>query len=239
MNYPDFQQQLSRLHVDSEVSEVHGQLCGLLCTCKAEKAKMHWFSTVLENLKSRPGFLTENAVESRVALQELDDVFKSTREQLNSEDFGFELFLDPSPHHLIDRMTDLAAWCNGFVYGFGMGVGEQKSALPEDTAELIEDFQTIAAYEVGDEQDAEQLSGDSQHASDSDKVDQNDSDITEIEEFIRVGVLLIAEEMQAALHGIDAEKQAPAKAEHSELDVDSGADLNSDSTNHGSAPTLH
>lgn len=251
MNYPDFQQQLSRLHVDSDVPEVHGQLCGLLCTCKAEKAKVHWFSTVLENLKSQPGLLSENAEQSRAALQELDEMFTSTREQLNSEDFAFELFLDPSPHVVVDRMTDLAAWCNGFVYGFGIGVGEQKATLPEDTAELIEDFQTIAAYEVSDEEAddgvgsapangfARQLSANENPSPNDDSVDQDESDITEIEEFIRVGVLLIAEEMQAVLRGNDTDKKAPAGAVQAGHDEDSGMDMGSNMASDGSAPTLH
>lgn len=227
--------------MDTEVPEVHGQLCGLLCTSKAEKAKVHWFSTVLENLKSRPGLLTENAAESRAALQELDEVFTSTREQLNSEDFGFELFLDPSPQSAVDRMTDLAAWCNGFVYGFGVGAGEQKTALPEDTAELIADFQTIAAYEVGDEEAQEQLSGDTSNTSEEESVNQNDSDITEIEEFIRVGVLLIAEEMQVALRTRTAGsgKTATASAPDTDTELDPGADFNSHPGDDGNAPTLH
>jgi len=247
MNYPDFQQQLSRLHVDTGVPEVHGQLCGLLCTCKAEKAKVHWFSTVLENLKSRPGLLTENAVESRVALQELDEVFTATREQLNSEDFGFELFLDPSPQSAVDRMMDLAAWCNGFVYGFGIGsgsssgasTGKKNAALPEDTAELVADFQTIAAYEVGDEEADEQLSADTNDTSDEENVNQNDSDITEIEEFIRVGVLLIAEEMEVALHTADPEKAATPGAMDTNPELDRESEFNSNFSDDGTSPTLH
>jgi len=237
MNYPDFQLQLSRLHVETDVPEVHGQLCGLLCTCRAEKAKTHWFATVLDNLKSRPGLLTENAAESRVALQELDEVFTSTRDQLNSEDFGFELFLDPSPHQMIDRMTDLAAWCNGFVFGFGIGLGEQKAALPEDTAELISDFQTIAAYESDDGEAAGPASAEVMDAADQGSADQDEGDVTEIEEFIRVGVLLIAEEMRATSH-VSASANATA-AVHSGAELDLDDHVNGNSGDDEPAPTLH
>ncbi len=209
MNYSQLQQQLESLQVDTGATQIHGQLCGLLCTSREEIAKGRWFATVLEDFKSRPGALTDNADTSAVALQELDGLFVETCNQLSSEDFGFSLFVSPSSTAPFDRMAELAEWCGGFLFGFGLGAGESAAELPADTAELIKDFTEISRFQSDD--DILQEDHD---------IDQDENDVMEIEEFIRVGVLLINEEMQALLPN-------PAKQQK-----------NLSNTNDGS-PTLH
>jgi len=209
MNYSQFQQQLESLQVDTGATEIHGQLCGLLCTSREEIAKGRWFATVLEDFKSRPGALTDNAAASAAALQELDELFVETCNQLSSEDFGFSLFVSPSSTAPFDRMGELAEWCNGFIFGFGLGAGEVSAELPTDTAELIKDFTEISRFQSDD--DILQEDHD---------IDQDENDVMEIEEFIRVGVLLINEEMQALLPD-------PAKQQKNLSNTDDGS------------PTLH
>ena len=89
------------------------------------------------------------------------------------------------------HLLQLSSWCNGFGLGFGMGERAQSGQpLPADTEELLADFQAIAAYESSENVQDSPLS-----AAEEDN-DDEESDVVEIEEFIRVGVLLINEEMR-------------------------------------------
>ena len=180
MNYSQLQQQLDILQVDTGATEIHGQLCGLLCTSREEIAKGRWFASVLEDFKSRPGALTDNANESAAALRELDVLFVETCNQLSSEDFGFSLFVSPSSTTPSTRMSELAQWCNGFIFGFGLGSGESGAKLPTDTAELISDFTEISRFESDSEIFQQDVVNDA---------NEDENDVMEIEEFIRVGAV--------------------------------------------------
>ncbi len=183
MTYATVQQQLDYLDVESSAAEVHGQLCGLLSVCDAPNAKSLWFTTVLAAFQKNPGKLTEKAEVSSAALAELDQLYTSTYEQLESSDLDFSLLLQSESSQTLECMRSLADWCGGFVFGFGMGTGGRKDAenLPDDTTELIEDFQKISRFDCDD--------------ASADDNDQTEADLVEIEEFVRVGVLLIREEM--------------------------------------------
>lgn len=197
MTYTTIQQQLDHLQIESTAAEVHGQLCGLLCTCDSSRAKSLWFAAVLSSFQNRPGELSEKASVNSGALAELDRLFGTTCEQLDSEDMNFALLIETDSVVAIERMVCLADWCSGFVYGFGMGTGgkDKSEKLPEDTNELIEDFLNISRFKPDND-------------SPGDDDDHNDADLVEIEEYIRVGVLLIREEMHEALDLRDKVKNA-------------------------------
>ncbi len=188
MNYNLLFSSLEALDIDRSPSEVHGLLCGLLCTSPVEKAKSLWFSTVLQDYGANPEKLRSNGE----SLKELERFFHQSVDNLNDEELGFGLIVEEniSPAH--KYLLQLSSWCSGFGLGFGMGErARSDQPLPTDTAELLADFQSIAAYENNESM---------QDSSNSEVEESNgeDSDIVEIEEFIKVGVMLINEEMRAA-----------------------------------------
>jgi len=73
----------------------------------------------------------------------------------------------------------LVEFCSGFGYGLGLSSGGRDTAsLPEDTREVIADFQSIESLDL-------------------DELDDSEDDAwQELYEFLRVGVLLVHEEMQ-------------------------------------------
>jgi len=112
---------------------------------------------------------------------------RAALEQLNDAEFGFQLLLEDETESAHTRLVQVASWCSGFGFGFGMGDhATSATRLPEDTEELLLDFQEIAKFETLEDTDGVDA--------DEDGTDQ--SDVVEIEEFVRVGVLLINEEMR-------------------------------------------
>ena len=207
MNYNLLLASLEALEVDQSPPEVHGLLCGLLCTSRVEKAKSLWFSTVLQDYSANPEKLRENGE----ILKELEQFFHRSVEQLNDADMAFGLIVEEEitlPHmHLLQ----LSSWCNGFGLGFGMGERAQSGQpLPADTEELLADFQAIAAYESSENVQDSPVSA-------ADEDNEEESDVVEIEEFIRVGVLLINEEMRP----LEAQ---PVKTQSNAAPAEPGAD---------------
>jgi yecA family protein len=153
-------------------SKVHGLLCGLLCVDGALSSDT-WLNCVVDELPEDKN-LTQV---SRQLLLELQDV---TFSQLTADSFGFSLLL-PSDHiSLPQRTLSLGYWCQGFLSGLGLG-GMQKSwTLSAEAEEFLNDLLQIA-----------QVGFDTQNA-----VEEDECAYTEIVEYVRIGVLLMEQELR-------------------------------------------
>jgi uncharacterized protein YgfB (UPF0149 family) len=98
----------------------------------------------------------------------------------------FRLLLLDDDDALPERVETLAAWCQGFIYGLAAGGIKQDTELPEDTAELLRDMVEISR--AGQETD-DALAEESEE-------DDDEVAYMEIEEYVRMGTLLIYEELQ-------------------------------------------
>lgn len=109
----------------------------------------------------------------------LHELFEATLQELHSEDLEFQPCLPDADAPLHERTQALASWCQGYLYGLGAsGIGE-RSALPDNTRELIGDFSALAQAETG-----------------SGSAEELEEVYVELVEFIRVGVMLVYEELQ-------------------------------------------
>jgi len=175
--YENISARLSSLAVTISAAEAHGILIGLLSTIPSGVAKKHWFTELLDLAGVSPESVADKAAE----LKALDDWFTQTVQSLNDPDMGFQLFLPDDSTRFNERQNALADFCAGFNYGFGIGLagaGKRNQKLPSDTRELLEDFQEI-------------------ESADPAKGDQADeSAFVEIAEYVRMGVLLVHEELQ-------------------------------------------
>ncbi|MGN0858100.1 MAG: YecA family protein [Stenotrophomonas sp.] len=162
---PDFtavSQQASALALASTPAELHGGLCGWLAAGGVDRHD--WLAAVLAD----PGL---TAPETGSALDRLRAVSVA---QLEDRDFAFELLLSPASASVIERTGALFDWCRGFLGGFGLASGS-RPALSDEGEEALEDLARLAAsssddFEVGDE---------------------DEDSLAEIEEFVRVAVLLL------------------------------------------------
>ncbi len=175
INRPDYaslKQCLEKAEAEMPAAESHGALCGMLCA-QGRVELEHWLKQVFEELD-----LDNMSVKE--ASQQLVGLYRSTQDQLNDPEAGFELLLPEDGQGLEERTEALAQWCQGFAYGLAAGGLKQDAALPEDTAEILRDLVEIgrAGYDPGTSEEA------------------NEDAYMQIYEYVRMGVLLINEELQ-------------------------------------------
>ena len=101
----------------------------------------------------------------------LEDLRQASAAQL--EDRGFDLLLPENDGATAERADALFDWCRGFLGGFGLAAG-QRPPLSEEAEEALQDLARLAqaAPEAGDD-------------------DEDEDALAEIEEFVRVAVLLL------------------------------------------------
>lgn len=172
-DYTALQDTLDPLETDTPPAEVHGTLCGLLC---ASPALLHhdwqqrlWPGQDINNLLARESLAT------------LGELLQTTRRQLNDPDCDFQLLLPDDETTLDARIYALSAWCQGFLAGLALGGVSDLAALPDDAREIAHDLLEIARAET------------SYHLEGS---EADEEAYAELMEYLRVGVLLIHEELQ-------------------------------------------
>lgn len=178
--FDDLSALLGRLAVPVGASETHGLLCGLLSAQPSSTAKKLWLAELLDAAELEPGSLASRVEE----IKALDVWFSKVHESLNDSDLGFNPLLPEDHVAITERLRALGDFCAGFCYGLGLATaGRANSKLPADTAEIIKDFNEI----------------DSTATTSLNEVDEET--LSELSEYVRVGVLLITEELQpVAVH---------------------------------------
>jgi hypothetical protein len=175
---PDYQSLLSALEkLDTEItpSEIHGTLCGLLCADVAATAekwqKSLWPDTPMD----------KNDLLMAETLELFNQLHDTTRLQLNDPNCEFQLMLPDDEESVDFRVQSLGDWCQSFLMGITLGGVKDLSHLPENTREIANDLVEIAR--AGTSYD---LEGD----------EEDENAYAELVEYLRVGVLLINEELQ-------------------------------------------
>lgn len=151
------------LGLGASAAELHGGLCGWLAAGGAPGND--WPARVLADDALAP-------VAQGSALAQL---VEATVTQLEDRDFGFELLLSDSDQ-VEQRADALFTWARAFLGGFGLGSGARRPALSEEGDEALRDLASLASASSDD--------------FDSDG-EGDDEALAEIEEFIRVAVLLL------------------------------------------------
>jgi uncharacterized protein YgfB (UPF0149 family) len=164
---------LQKLDTEIGPSEVHGTLCGLLCANSNAGADV-WQKSLWPN---RPS--------GDLLAAEADEIFKQThdvtRRQLHDPTCEFEMLLPNDDDSLIQRVNALGDWSQGYLIGLSLGGITDFAPLPEDAREITKDLLEIAR--AGTSYDLE-------------GTEEDENAYAELVEYLRVGVLLINEELQ-------------------------------------------
>lgn len=145
----------------SDPSELHGALCG-------------WLSAGGDDAPDWPArVLADDLLPVPEAGSPLDELRKASAAQLEDRGFGFELLLPDLEDSLDDRANALFEWCRGFLGGFGLASGA-RPPLSEEAEEALQDLARLA-----------------QAAPESSDDEEDGHALAEIEEFVRVAVLLL------------------------------------------------
>lgn len=171
-DYLELDQALGRAEAAAGAAEVHGLLCGLLCAAGRLDAE-HWAGQVFPELDA-------NNVSVRQGLNAVQALADWTVAAMNDPVLGMDLLLPAGNAPLFERTAALAEWCQGFLLGLAAGGVSQDTPLPEDVGELVRDFTEIsrAGFEVDENDEEDEVA------------------FSDVVEYVRVGVLLINDELQ-------------------------------------------
>ncbi len=154
-------------------AECHGVLCGILCASGSSDMQQ-WVRHLFE------ARTTDREI-SADSLRLLHDVHQCTLSEINHETLEFTMLLPDQLESLDVRISGLADWCSGFSLGLIMGGLNDQMLVSDDVREFVEDVQYISGASFSEEES---------------DLDQAEKSFTEIEEYVRMGVLLINEELQ-------------------------------------------
>lgn len=171
--YQDLDKSLRRLGSETDPSELHGTLCGLLCA-SANLVPTTWLGSLFADREIGDLLVVD-------IKDHLGELFDLTRTQLNDSDCGLELLLPGEDSAVEARVAALGEWCQGFVIGLNLGGIENFKTLPGDAAEAVQDLLEIAR--IGSSYD---LTGG----------EDDEAALVELVEFVRVATLLLNEELQ-------------------------------------------
>ncbi len=178
---PQLEDMLFNLNAALGATESHGALCGMLCAQGATDVSKWMLHVLGEHEESSAGL--------QAAGRELMKIYQISVEQMNNNEIDFQLMLPDDDDPLEDRVEGLGLWCQGFVYGLAAGGIKEDTVLPENSKELIKDILEIsrAGYVADDEAEQAVEEGNSE---------EDEVAFMEVCEYVRVGVLLIYEELQ-------------------------------------------
>lgn len=153
LTYTDLGRHLHNLGVETNANEVHGLLTGLVAAGKQDPDRL---------LTEISGFGNAMPSDTAADREALRDLVTNTVEQFRDPTFIFSPLLPGEEESLKDRAAALRDWCEGFLYGLGLGEANQAS-LPEEVVEAVEDmgeFTRLDAMTIGDSEEEEQALAD-------------------------------------------------------------------------------
>ena len=157
---------LRTLHLGMGASDLHGSLTGYLCAGGSAGAE-EW-PAALE---------IEPDAKKHLHNETLARLYRDCRAQLDDPDLGFEPLLPADDAPVERRAEALVEWCRGFLGGVGLS-GSATPLLSADASEVLADLGRIAASRF-----------------DYDDAEEDESALSEVLEFVRVGVLLLHTEL--------------------------------------------
>jgi len=157
-------------------AEAHGCLCGALCL-RPDYSLAEWLDEIV------PEPAADTAGNEPFAT-----VFEETVGVLARPAMEFEPLLPDDDADLGERVSALATWCQGFLYGFGASGTAARAKLPETVTEVLGDLAQIShAGAVG-----------------SAEAEVEEEAYAELVEFVRAAVQITYEELGAARAAVPA-----------------------------------
>lgn len=165
-------QQLNQLLAPVNPAELHGLLCGLLCT-NINLDRDLWLQYAREALVDDGKF-------SPITDKLLRQLFDEGIAQIDNLDEPITPVLPDDDTPLRQRVNALGGWCQGLLYGLGLGEIGRGTPLSEESQEFLKDVADIA-----------------QISFDTDEGDEADENAyAEVVEYLRVGLLMIQQDIE-------------------------------------------
>jgi len=169
IHYDRLRATLELAGLELRASEVHGMVCGELCRA----ARLGWDAGFF----SLAGLPDAESGGGRAVLEAVDVLIEESRRALD-DGVGFVLLLPDMDDPIVERTEALADWARGFSVALLRGEDLKLGDLPENSAEVAGDLLRISEAQAGGQSE------------------ENERALAEIEEYMRVGVQLVFEELQ-------------------------------------------
>jgi len=171
--FQDLDETLRRAGAACDAAESHGILCGALCA--GLDGDGPWIDHILDEASG-------SAEAQRACREDLSALRDSTHALLAGGSLEFVPLLPDDETGLADRTDALGEWCQGFLFGMGLAGARIKPAeLSEETNEVLKDLGQIAQAGFEGDEDS----------------DEDETAYAEVVEYVKVGVQLLYEELQA------------------------------------------
>ena len=108
----------------------------------------------------------------------LSALVEETHARLGSSEMRFEPFLPADDHGLSVRLAALRGWCGGFLYGLGSCPDLDWTRLGEESREAVADLTALSRV-----------------TAQAEPSDAAEADYFELVEYVRVGVMMINEDL--------------------------------------------
>lgn len=170
-DYAELAQALNAADIELSAAEVHGMITGTVSVPQARAPGALFFGR-------RPVTPTpeiENFLRLVAALQE------DIRSRLAGVDFEFAPPLPGGGAELPEQVEALAAWSRGYLLGLTAAGVRDPGGLEDETREFLADALRIGEAEMDDDE----------------TVEQQEREIAEIVEYLRAGVQLVYDELNA------------------------------------------
>ena len=164
-DFSNLMNEIEILGADQHPSELHGMLIGYLCANKNSDPSHR--SALYEDWLGSVASIKLTGL--------LEGAYLTAKEALEEySDFDFRILLPADDQHINERVASLSSWCSGFLSGFGEAGRHALENVSGDVAEAFQDLAKIAAL-------AEEIP----------ENEENEIDLAEIEEYVRISALLI------------------------------------------------
>jgi len=173
MNYLAGQAALESAQADLSIAEFHGTFCALICT-RSPVDNRAWVKEVVVH-----GRVADDPDDQLwcECLAEIGDIARIAFEEGVCD---LEILLPDDEQPLAERSQALVDWCSGFLYGFALQPEAVRETMSPDAREVIDDIVEFTHIDVTSGVDDGQV---------------DERSFVELVEYLRVGVLLIYEEI--------------------------------------------
>jgi uncharacterized protein YgfB (UPF0149 family) len=157
---------------EGSASFTHGLLCGIAVVTGGSRRGL-WEEPVL-------GAGNTLSAAAQECLVQLGRVQTAILAGLHDDALGFQPLLPAETRPITVRTRALGEWCEGFLYGLALGGLREQSAMSETVREVMRDFYEIshAGFHLDEPEE------------------EDEAALVEIVEYVRMGVLLLFEEVQ-------------------------------------------
>ncbi len=181
---------------DLTAAECHAITSAML-SCQGSLDEQSWARRILSGeLEADP---SEAPLGSSLHEQDIELIARlatDTQAQLQDPELTFSPLLPDDDDSIEERSVALSEWCHGYLYGLSLGGLKEFKHLSEQAQEFIRDIVEISALEVA-----------------SDETEANEAALFEVIEYLRMGVLMIRDELSSSTPSPTPDEQ-PAPTVH-------------------------